>query len=267
MYNELMLLVSINIWGGRVYDPLISFINKHKEKTDIFFFQEVFRSDRNVITHENHSNIINDLISLLPEFDYYYSATATGHDTKGKVDFPLEFGQATFIRKGIKVNRQGDVFVHKKFNEIGEYYEDGRVNFPRNFIYSEIEHEDKKFLVLNLHGLWQPAPKIDIPERIMQSQIIIDFIKENNLPTIVAGDFNLRIETKALQMFEDEGMRNLTKESKATTTRSRLYDAKYIKTDKFADYVIVTKGIWVNDFKILKDVVSDHLPLYLKFEV
>jgi len=262
-----MLLISLNIWGGKVYDPLIKFINKHKDKTDIFFFQEVFKSDRNVITHDSHSNIIEDIIKHLPDFNIYYSPTAKDHDTKGKVDFPLEFGQATFVRKNIKVIRQGEVFVHKKFNEINDYYPDGRVDFPRNFIYSEIEHEGKKFLALNIHGFWQPAPKIDTPERFIQSQKIIDFIKDNNLPSIVAGDFNLRIETKALKMFEEEGMRNLTKESKAKTTRSRLYDPKYRKEDLFADYAIVTKGIWVNDFKIMKDVVSDHLPLYLKFEI
>ncbi len=262
-----MLLISLNIWGGKVYKPLLNFIDKHKNKADIFLFQEVFRSDRDVITHSSHSNIINDLIKHLPDFDFYYSPTAKGHDTRGKVDFPLEFGQATFIKKGVKVNRQGEIFMHKKFNDASEYYPDGRLNFPRNFIYSEIEIENNKFLVLNVHGFWQPAPKIDTPERFIQSQRIIDFIKENKLPSIIAGDFNLRIETKALLMFEEVGMRNLTKESKAKTTRSKLYDPLYRKEDLFADYAIVTKGIWVNDFKVMSDVVSDHLPLCLKFEV
>lgn len=262
-----MQLISLNIWGGKIYNPLINFLAKHKEKTDIFHFQEVFRSDRNVITHGSHSNIIKDLLNNLPDFTYYYSPTALNHDTKGKVDFPLEFGQATFIKKSINIISHGEIFVHKKFNEVNEYYPDGRVNFPRNFIYSEIELNNKKFLTINLHGFWQPAPKIDKPERFIQSQKIIDFIKEKNLPSIVAGDFNLRIETKALKMFEDFGMRNLVKESKSKTTRSKLYDPVYRHEDKFADYAIVTPGIWVNDFKVMKDTVSDHLPLYIKFEV
>lgn len=262
-----MQLISLNIWGGQVHDPLFKFINKHKSTTDIFFFQEVFRSDRNVITHGSHSNIIEELSESLSNFNGFFSPCAKGHDTRGKVDFPLEFGQMTFVKKGLNIKRQGEIFVHKKFNEIGEYYPDGRVNFPRNIIFTEIENEGKKFLVLNLHGLWEPAPKTDIPARIRQSEIIIKFIEDNKLPTILAGDFNLRIDTKSLQMFEDKGMRNLVKESKATTTRSPHYDNKWRKDDLFADYTIITKGIYVTDFKVMTDDVSDHLPMMIKFEV
>jgi endonuclease/exonuclease/phosphatase family metal-dependent hydrolase len=262
-----MQLITVNIWGGKVHDPLFDFIKKHKENTDIFFFQEVFRSDCEVITHGSHSNIIKELINALPDFNYYYSPTATNHDTKGKVDFPLEFGQCTFTKKGVNVINEGEVFVHKKFNEIGDYYPDGRVNFPRNFIYSEIEDQGKKFLAINIHGYWEPKPKYDTPERKIQSQKIIDFVKEKNLPAIVGGDFNLRIDTNALKMFEDNGFRNLVKESKALTTRSRYYEIEWRKKDKFADYILVNKGIYVTDFKVMKDEISDHLPLFLKFEI
>lgn len=262
-----MQLITLNIWGGRVFTPLFKFIKKHKKQTDIFLFQEVFRSDRDVITHHSHSNILKDLINALPEFNYYYSATAKGHDTRGPVAFPLEFGQATFIKKGIKVLTQGEVFVHRTFNKPGPYYPDGRVDFPRNFIYSEIESEEKKFLILNLHGFWEPAPKYDTEERFRQSQIIIDHVKHVRLPAIVAGDFNLRINTKALKMFEENGFRNLVKESGVLTTRSTHYHDKWRSNDKFADYILTTKGIWVTDFKVMRAKVSDHLPLYLRFDI
>lgn len=262
-----MQLITVNIWGGKIHDPLFNFINKHKNNTDIFLFQEVFRSNRYVITHGSHSNIHDELIKYLPDFKGYFSPTAEGHDTRGKVDFPLEFGQMTFIRKDLNITRQGEVFVHKKFNEVGDYYPDGRVNFPRNFIYTEIENAGKKFLALNIHGFWEPEPKHDTPERKIQSQKIIDFIKDIKLPTIIGGDFNLRMETNAVKMLEDTGLRNLVRESKATTTRSKFYEAKWRKTDKFADYIFVSRGIYVNDFKVMKDEVSDHLPLFLKFEI
>lgn len=263
-----MQLISLNIWGGQVHDPLINFINKHKDTTDIFCFQEIFRSDRNLISHGSHTNIFRELNENLTDFNGYFSPTAKGHDTRGKVEFPLEFGQMTFVKNSLGINRQGEIFVHKKFNEIGEYYPDGRVNFPRNFIYTEIESSGgKKFIVLNLHGIWEPAPKTDIPERIKQSEIMIKFIKESNLPAIIAGDFNLRIDTKSLQMFEDAGMRNLVKESKATTTRSSHYENKWKKDDLYADYMIITKGIYVTNFKVMKDDVSDHLPMLIKFEL
>lgn len=261
-----MQLITVNIWGGKIYKPLLKFLEKHKGKTDVFCFQEVFRSDRDVITHGSHSNIIADLIKTLPEFNYYFSPTAKGHDTRGKVDFPLEFGQATFIKRDVNVVKQGEIFVHRSANQVS-YYPDGRVDFPRNFIFSEIENGGKRFLILNFHGFWEPAPKHDNEQRLRQSQIIIDHIKHVDLPSVVAGDFNLRINTKSLKMFEENGFRNLIKESGVLTTRSTYYDDKWRAEDKFADYILTTKGIWVTDFKVMRSKISDHLPLYLKFEV
>lgn len=262
-----MQLITINIWGGKIYNPLLKFIDKHKNKTDIFCFQEVFRSDRDIVTHGSRSNIIIDLIKVLPDFNYYFAPTAKDHDTKGKVNFPLEFGQATFTKKNINVKKQGDIFVHRTFNKPGPYYPDGRVDFPRNFIYTEIEENGKTFQVLNIHGFWEPAPKHDTEQRLRQSQIIIDHAKHVGVPAILAGDFNLRINTQSLKMFEDNGFRNLVKESGALTTRSTLYSNKWRSNDKYADYILTNKGIWVTNFKVMRSKISDHLPLYLKFEV
>lgn len=262
-----MQLITVNIWGGKIFDPLFNFIAKHKNKTDFFLFQEVFRSNREVITHHSHSNVLKDLVEALPQFNHYYSPTAEGHDTRGPVDFPLDFGQATFIKSEINVSNQGNIFVHRSFNKPGPYYPDGRVDFPRNFIFSEIEKEGKKFQILNLHGFWEPAPKHDTEQRLRQSQIIIDHVQQTGLPTILAGDFNLGINTQSLKMFENNGFRNLVKESGALTTRSTLYHNKWRSHDKFADYILTTKGIWVTDFKVMRAKVSDHLPLFLKFEV
>ena len=262
-----MQLITLNIWGGRIYSSLFKFIDKNQDKTDIFTFQEVFKSEKDIITHGSYSNILEKLIEKLPNFNYYYASTAKNHDTRGKVNFPLEFGQATFIKKGVNITDQGTFFIYKNYNQIDKYHDDGRVDFPRLLIYSILETEKRKFMVLNIHGYWEPAPKYDTTQRFEQSQKIIDFVKEKNLPSIIAGDFNLRIETKALKMFEENGFRNLVKESGALTTRSTLYKTKWRKFDKYADYILTSKGIWVTDFKIMRAKVSDHLPLFLEFEV
>ena len=260
-------LITLNIWGGRIHDPVLRFIEKHKNKTDIFTLQEVFKSDRNIQTHGSYSNILKELAGLLPEFNFYFSPTAEDHDTRGPVNFPIEFGQATFVEHGLAIKNQKEIFVYREFNQMGPYHEDGRPDFPRNFIYTEIETEGKKFLVLNLHGFWEPAPKIDNDQRYKQSQVIIDFVKKRGLPVIIAGDFNLGIKTKALKMFEKSGFRNLVKESGALTTRSTLYNIKWRSFDKFADYILTSKGIWVTDFKVMRAKVSDHLPLYIEFDI
>jgi endonuclease/exonuclease/phosphatase family metal-dependent hydrolase len=56
------------------------------------------------------------------------------------------------------------------------------------------------------------------------------------------------------------GCRDLIKEYGITSTRTSLYP----KPNKFADYVFVSKGIEIVDFKILSDEISDHTPLELE---
>ena len=262
-----MQLISLNIWGGKIHDPLINFIEKHKDKTDIFTFQEVLKYEENVKTNSYYANILGELKKILPEHDYYFAPRARNNDPKGKVNFPVEFGQATFIKKNIKKSEQKEIFVYKNFNLTNKYFDDGHLDFPSLILQSIIEINGKKIMILNFHGLWEPGPKIDTEHRLRQSQIIIDHIGYMQLPTILVGDFNLRIETESLKMFEKNGMQNLIKRSGAETTRSNLYEAKWRQIDKHADYILTTSDIKIVDFKVLEDEVSDHLPLFLKFDI
>ncbi len=259
-----MRLITLNIWGGRAHDPLLKFIEANRDQTDIFCFQEVFRSDRAVRNpNGSWSNTLAEIQELLPDFNFYFSPTYHGTDFDNKVDYPLSQGQSTFWNKKLTIKEKGEIFVNRSENDMGWFDWGKKPNPPKNFLYTVFNN----FLVVNFHGYWEPAPKYDTPERFKQSEMIIEFIKHYDLPTIIAGDFNLGIDTKALSMFEDAGFRNLVKESNAPTTRSSLYDIKWRAIDKFADYIIVSKDVMVYDFKVLPDEVSDHLPLLLDFEV
>ena len=68
-------------------------------------------------------------------------------------------------------------------------------------------------------------------------------------------------------MLENVGLRNLVRESGEITTRNEYYDIKWRKNDKIADYIFVSNDVNVDDSKVMKDKVSDHLPLYLKFDI
>ena len=245
----------------------IASINRHKEKTDIFTFQEVLKFEKNLNINNYYSNILGEIINILPEFEHHFSSRSINHGPDGKLNFPVEFGQATFIKKRVKIFEQKEIFVYKSFNLMNKYFESGHVDFPSLILYSILEKNNKKFVILNFHGLWEPAPKHDTEHRLRQSQIIIDQMQEFNAPIILAGDFNLRINTMSLKMFEDFGMRNLVKESGALTTRSSFYNKKWRTIDKHADYILVTKNVLVKNFKVMRVKVSDHLPLLLKFEV
>ena len=63
-------------------------------------------------------------------------------------------------------------------------------------------------------------------------------------------------------MLESAGLRNLVAEFGVTSTRTSLYT----RPEPFADYVFVSDGIHVRDFRVLTDEVSDHAPLLLEFD-
>lgn len=263
-----MRLITLNIWGGIVHDAVLDFIKNKKNETDIFCFQEIFKSDKEkIISKGAYSNIKREVEEILSDFNGYYYPTADKGDLNGFVDYPLFFGQETFVKKGIKVLEEGETYIYKGNNEL-TLYPNGKPNFPRNFVYTVLEKDNKKFLVLNVHGFWAPAAKFDNEHRFKQSQIILDFIEKYDMPKIVVGDFNLRITTKSLTML-DKKLRNLVKEYKVPTTRSILYDAKWRveNNDKYADYIFTSDKVNVKDFKVLQDEVSDHLPIYLEFEI
>lgn len=263
-----MRLITLNIWGGKIHDPLLKFIKEKAIDTDIFCFQENYSSDRlEILSLGMFSNIHEQVFEILPEFNIFYYPLNENEDSRKKVDFPLTHGQVTFVKKNLNVLKTGDVFVYRKRNENGPRYPGGLPDFPKNFIYCEIEHNGKRLLVINVHGFWNPAPKTDTPERIKQSEMIISFVKKYNLPVILVGDFNLEMNTKSVNMFQEFGFRNLVKDTGVKTTRSNLYDIKWRNTDPFADYIFVSDNVIVKDFKVLPDEISDHLPLYLEFEV
>jgi hypothetical protein len=262
-----MQIISLNIWGGKMHDPLINFIEKNKNNTDIFTFQEVTKYEKNVKFNGYYSNILGEIIHLLPNYNYYFAPRSKGNGPNGKIDFPMEFGQATFIKKEINKCDEREIFVYKNFNLANKYFDNGHFDFPSLILQSIIEIDGKKIMILNFHGLWTPTAKIDTEHRLRQSQIIIDHIEYMNLPTIIAGDFNLRIDTQSLKMFEDAGMRNLIKESGVLTTRSTLYDKKWRSIDRYADYILTTKNINISNFKVMRAKISDHLPLFLRFEI
>lgn len=54
-----MKLVSLNVWAGRVFDPLMNFVSEHARDTDIFCFQEVFDTptSRTIVDEHYRTNL------------------------------------------------------------------------------------------------------------------------------------------------------------------------------------------------------------------
>ncbi len=257
-----MKLICLNTWGGRVFNPLMQFIKDSAKDTDIFCFQEIFKTTENIKVYEGFRvNLFNEFSKILNDHHGYFTSALdnyiTGSFQQNFISFNVSAGLAIFIKKGLTVKDSGDFFIFGNNNS----FNPSDVNsVPRNLQYLSFTFKSKEFMVCNLHGLWVRGPKIDTESRIQQSKKIKKFLDKQNCAKIICGDFNLDINTQSIKILEG-GMENLIKKYKISTTRSKLFP----RSDKFADYIFVSDKVNVLDFKVPNIEVSDHLPLILEF--
>lgn len=250
-----MKLISLNIWAGAVYEPLINFFEKYSNDTDIFCLQEVwsnsnppdsiFKAVPENVRPKIRTNILSEIKDVLPEFNNYF---APAQD---------DYGVAIFSKKDIPIKNYGEFFVYRtKDSVVGS----DATTLGRNLQYIEFENNNKTYTVSHFHGLWAGGGKKDTDSRIEQSKKVSEFLDKASGAKVLCGDFNLLPDTESLRILE-KNMRNLLKEYGITSTRSHYYT----KPEKFADYILVSPDVNVNDFKVLPDVVSDHMALMLDF--
>ncbi len=253
-----MKLITLNAWGGKIYEPLISFLKEHSKDVDIFCFQDVLFGSKPEFTpiQKGRVNLFSEIENILSDFNSFIFRDKNESFIHGEM-LPLEVGcgQAIFVRKNLKVLDNG------AFRALDRETDDDIAPGRCQWIKIKL-HNEENLVVMNLHGMWQKgSQKKDTPERIVQSQKVKEFFSQHNSKQIICGDFNMVKDGNAMSMLE-EGMVNLVKEYGIQSTRS----SHYPKEEKFADYILVSKDIKVNDFKVLQNEVSDHLPLFVDFE-
>jgi len=230
-----MKIIFLNAFEGKV-KGVKQFIQDQSTDTDIFCLQESL--DKSI------SKIF--CLDQLLDYQYFF-------DTK-QVNPTDEFANTTFIKPNYLVS---DIYV------IGKG--DSTVGMG---IYNKIEIGNNNFLnICNVHGNARPGDKLDNPDRLRQSQIIIDYFKNLTGPKIIGGDFNLDINTKSVSMFEDHGFRNLIKEFNIPTTRNEIAWAQFENKQLYADFLFVSPDVKVVNFSVPNLAISDHLPMILEIEI
>jgi endonuclease/exonuclease/phosphatase (EEP) superfamily protein YafD len=229
-----MKIIFLNALEGQL-DTINQFITTQSSDTDIFCFQESRSNQESTVFCQN----------LLPQFDLICADKYFSEKNK--------FNQATFVKKNIKIIDTQT--IGQKEKEIGLS------------LFTQIKNKSKTINICNVHGIAWPGDKQDNPDRIKQSQSILDFFKNLTGPKIIGGDFNLDFNTKSVQMFEDNGFKNLIKEFKIPTTRNEVSWSKHKNKQLFADFLFVSPDIKIKKFTVPKTIVSDHQPMILEFEV
>ena len=241
-----MQLITLNIWGGHVRDPLLRFITSHQE-IDIFCFQEMYHNAPTKISDEDRFvslNIFSELQALLPNHEGFFRPVVNDI-----------YGIGMFVKKEIEVLEEGEVTIHEN-----PHYRGLGPTHSRNLQWIKFQTNNRPFAIINVHGLWNGKGKTDCPERILQSKKIRAFLDTLQTPKVLCGDFNLRPDTESIKIIEP-GMNNLIQRFNIQSTRTSLYP----KQEKFADYIFTSQEINVHHFEVLKDEVSDHCPLLLHF--
>lgn len=247
-----MKLITLNTWAGRLKEPFETFLKDHAPFTDIFCFQEMFNDlnddvETKIDLKGGNRHILKEVDEVLTDFDMYFCPVIEN-----------VYGIAIFLKKGFEVVSSGEVILYENPNFVP-----GEDDHTRKMQWVHIKNGRKDVMIMNVHGHRNAQGKGDTQERLIQSKVINDFIATTGAtPKILVGDFNLLPETQSIKMIE-ENFTNLITKYNILTTRTELYTGD----DKHADYVFVSPEILVEEFEVLPDVVSDHAPLSLGFDV
>ncbi len=264
-----MKVISLNCYAGIVYEPLLDFIREHGPSTDIFCFQEMVSSTTSgkMLPTGARSNLLQEILKLLPEHQGSFSGMQDGFDTQEIHGEDFCFGVAMVWKKDLQVVQQKDFFIYRGKNQlVGKDWS----TLGSTALVVQFKIDGGLLTVCSAHGTSYPSDKLDSPERIMQSQKILDEVGGLEGEKIIMGDFNLFPETESIRLFEKAGFKNLVVDHGIQTTRGSHmrvlfpeYETGKYGFQEFADYTFTSPGIDVNQFQVPDVPISDHLPMIL----
>src|SRR3989344_9358937 len=254
-----MKIISLNTWGGRAgKENLLEFFRIHQD-VDVFCLQEIWSAPYEHLDGHKAGGLAINHDDVMVYGMQEISKLLSGHQVFFHPHHLDNYGLMMLVKKDLKVVEEGDIFVYKERGHIPSQ-DDDIGNHARNIQYVTIETEEGRKTFINFHGLWMPGSvKTDTPDRLKQSENIIEFLETIKNPYIFCGDFNLTLNTESIKKFETFGLKNLIRDNGITSTRTH----HYTRPERFADYIFVSQDVEVKDFKVLPDEVSDHSPMYL----
>jgi endonuclease/exonuclease/phosphatase family metal-dependent hydrolase len=250
-------IITLNIWGGRQLNDLIGFFRAHAPHTDVFCLQEVLDTDRVFSSAPGcepakQGSVYKAIQHALPDF---HSAFAQHENAADRI------APAMFVRRSLGAGAIQSQLVYDKPTAATHSGIDMAKYFRLKLQHVRIPLAGADVLVANFHGLWHPAGKVDIPERLEISHAVRSALAFHSGPLLICGDFNLLPSTQALAILAS-GLRNPLLERGMTCTRTHLYRS-FTDASKslFADYVLLSPELRVRRFEVMRDVVSDHAAL------
>jgi endonuclease/exonuclease/phosphatase family metal-dependent hydrolase len=256
-------IVSLNLWGGQAFEPLLDFVRQQATDADLFCFQEMLDAPELVpLACGFRTTLYRGLAEALPDFAGTFDpVVAWDQPTEEGRSLRVPFGLTTFARGSLLIlnRRAARIIEHQDTLDAVP----GLHDIIRWLQLTEIETPSGPLLVGNYHGIARPGSKLDSDERLEQSRGIRRVLDRHDGPVLLIGDFNLLPETESVRLLE-AGLRNLVIERAIPSTRSRL-NPYYgtLQEQPHADYAFSSPGLRVADFQVPDVEISDHLPLIL----
>lgn len=264
-----MRIVSLNAWGGALYDDLAAWLPT--TGADVLCLQELtrtpdlegwtsFADDARQLPQR--ANLMADVRRLLPTYDGWFAASDTGpvHDDVGR-EHRQDFGLGLFVRETLVTTGSRTAHVHGAYaDHPGGWPVDGR---PRTAQVMRVhDPTSRRFVtVAQMHGLRDAAGKQDTPDRRAQAErfaALIDSVREPGDVVVAAGDFNLTPDSETFDVLGKLGLVDLVREA---DTRS----SRYRKPTRHASYLLVSEPAAVQRFEVVAEPeVSDHRALLVE---
>lgn len=248
-------------------DKVIKFLDEINP--DIIGMQEVLRPLSDTVTKQYRSKEEIDN-ALLSKYQYNFfgplwiadKITENGGVSR---DFGGLVEQGNQIKSKYEIESGENIFYKGNYTYGFDSTHFRTLDHARAGLVTKLKvEEDKLIQIINIHGIWN-KDRLGDERTINQSSFLIQKALEEDLPTIILGDFNLLPESQSIKML-DKHFKNLIKEYNIKSTRPT-FDDGLDKGDMVVDYIFVNDKIKVNDFKVPNTDVSDHLPLILDFEI
>lgn len=264
-----MRILSLNAWGGRLWDRLIPYLTE--ANPDVLCLQEVTRTPTSRsawLTYRDHgidlpqrANLFQEVSQALPEHRGFFCPAARGDLWDGEHKVASEWGLASFVRGTFPVIGQVQDFVH------GDFLAGGWGDHPRARNAHGVRLHDYAgsfaITIIHMHGLRDLAGKEDTPSRVAQAEKVVRLIGAIHKPgerLVVCGDFNVLPKSSTLQSLRELGLTDLVTTRGHDDTRTSYYK----KEGRFADYMLVNSEVAVQAFNVVTEPeVSDHRALCL----
>lgn len=155
-------------------------------------------------------------------------------------------------------------FFHRHFEYLQDWSNWKEEDHGRAVLITIVDVDGTMLQVITVHGIWT-QDKTGDARTMAECEYIVVAAKRSNLPTIIAGDFNVLPNTESIKVMNNN-FRNLNREYDVQITRPDFTD-EVEQGGGMVDYIFVNEKVEVNSFKVINTAISDHLPLILDFSL